>query len=78
MTREAALNWLQFCAMLDGYEPDFFYLTEPIFVFSGSMGVDPIKLKKILESEFVGLRFASVIGDAPRLFDGIEGGWSPK
>jgi hypothetical protein len=55
-TTEVMLNKLLFCAMLDGDETDFFYLTEPLFEFSGNMGVDSIKLKKILESEFVGFR----------------------
>jgi hypothetical protein len=55
-TREAMLNKLLFCAMLDSDETDFFYLTEPLFEFSRNMGVDPIELKKILESEFVEFR----------------------
>ncbi len=53
-TREAMMNRLLFSASLDGDETDFFYLTEPMFEFSKKMGVSPIDLKKILESEFAG------------------------
>ncbi len=48
------MNRLLFSASLDGDETDFFYLTEPMFEFSKKMGVSPIDLKKILESEFAG------------------------
>ena len=56
MTREAMLNRLQFCALLDSEEPHFFYLTEPIFEFVRIMEVTPDQLKQILESEFVGFK----------------------
>ena len=55
-TREAMLNRLLFCALLDTGENDFFYLTEPMFEFVRKMGVSPELLKKILESEFVGFK----------------------
>jgi hypothetical protein len=53
-TKEAILNRLLFCALLDTEENDFFYLTEPMFEFVQIMRVSPKQLKKILESEFVG------------------------
>jgi len=52
--REAMLNRLLFCALLDTEEKDFFYLTEPIFEFVQKMEVSPEQLQQILESEFVG------------------------
>lgn len=55
-TREAMLNRLLFCALLDTEENDFFYLTEPMFEFVRKMEVSPDQLKQILESEFVGLK----------------------
>jgi hypothetical protein len=55
-TREAMLNRLLFCALLDTEENDFFYLTEPMFEFVKKMEVSPDQLKKILESEFVGFQ----------------------
>lgn len=58
-TREATLNKLLFCALLDTGEPDFFYLTEPMFEFVQKMEVSPNQLKKILESEFAGFRVES-------------------
>ena len=57
-TREAMLNRLLFCALLDTEENDFFYLTEPMFEFVRKMEVSPDQLKIILESEFVGFRCA--------------------
>lgn len=55
-TREAMLNRLLFCALLDTEENDFFYLTEPMFEFVQKMEVSPDQLKQILESEFVGFK----------------------
>ena len=55
-TREAVLNRLLFCALLDTDETDFFYLTEPMFEFVRKMRVAPVELKKILEAEFVGFK----------------------
>ncbi len=53
-TKEAMLNRLLFCALLDTEESDFFYLTEPMFEFVQKMEVSPNQLKQILESEFIG------------------------
>jgi hypothetical protein len=58
-TREAQLNRMLFCALLDTEETDFFYLTEPLFEFAKKMEVAPIQLKQILESEFAGLKIES-------------------
>ena len=55
-TREARLNSLLFCAMLDTEENDFFYLTEPMLEFVQNMEVFPDQLQKILESEFDGFK----------------------
>ncbi len=55
-TREAMLNRLLFCTLLDTEENDFFYLTEPMFEFVQKMEVSPDQLKQILESEFVGFK----------------------
>ncbi len=56
MTREAMLNRLLFCALLDTEENDFFYLTEPMFEFVQKMEVSPDQVKQILESEFTGFK----------------------
>jgi hypothetical protein len=56
LTKEAMLNRLLFCALLDTEEPHFFYLTEPMFDFVRVMEVTPDQLKQILESEFVGFK----------------------
>jgi hypothetical protein len=53
-SREAQLNRMLYCAMLDLGESDFFYMTEPVFEFARVMGVSPDVLGRILESEFVG------------------------
>jgi len=55
-TRKGMLNRLLFCALLDTEENDFFYLTEPVFEFVRKMEISPDQLKRILESEFVGLK----------------------
>ena len=55
-TREAILNRLLFCALLNTEENDFFYLVEPMFEFAQRMLVSPDQLKQILESEFAGFR----------------------
>ena len=55
-TRRSRLNRLLFCALLDEEENDFFYLTEPVFEFVRGMGVPPVQLTRILESEFAGLK----------------------
>ncbi|MDG4556294.1 MAG: hypothetical protein P9F19_02685 [Candidatus Contendobacter sp.] len=54
--REAMLNRLLFCALLDTEENDFFYLTEPMFEFVQKMEISSDQLKQILESEFVGFK----------------------
>lgn len=56
MTREAMLNRLLFCALIDTEENDFFYLTEPLFEFVREMEVLPKQLQQILESEFIGFK----------------------
>lgn len=58
-TREAMLNRMLFCALLDTEETDFFYLTEPMFEFVRIMEVPPNQLKQLLESEFVGFKTES-------------------
>ncbi|MBM0105038.1 hypothetical protein JM946_09770 [Steroidobacter sp. S1-65] len=58
-TREAMLNRMLFCALVDSEETDFFYLTEPIFEYVRIMDVSPIELTKILESEFIGFKIES-------------------
>ena len=58
-TRDATLNRMLFCALLDTEEPDFFYLTEPMFEFVQKMKVSPDQLEQILESEFPGFRVES-------------------
>ncbi len=55
-TREAMLNNLLFCSLLDTEESDFFYLTEPMFDFVHNMKVSPDQLQEILESEFEGFK----------------------
>jgi hypothetical protein len=55
-TKEAMLNRLVFCALLDDDETDVFYLTEPISEFTRVMAVSPVELERIVESEFVGFR----------------------
>ena len=55
-TKEAMLNRLVFCALLDDDETDVFYLTEPISEFARVMAVSPVELQRIIESEFVGFR----------------------
>jgi hypothetical protein len=55
-TREAMLNRMLFCVLLDTEETDFFYMTEPMFEFVRKMDVSPSQLAKILESEFSGFR----------------------
>lgn len=55
-TREAMLNRLLFCALLDAEENDFFYLTEPMYEFVKKMEVSPEQLKQILEAEFSGFK----------------------
>jgi hypothetical protein len=56
MTREAQLNSMLFCALLDTREPDFYYFVEPIFDFAEGMELEPKQLQQILESEFVGFK----------------------
>ena len=58
-TREAMLNRILFCALLDTEETDFFYLTEPLFEFVKKMKVSPDQVKQVLESEFVGFKIES-------------------
>lgn len=55
-TKEAMLNRLVFCALLDDDEDDVFYLTEPISEFARVMAVSPVELQRIIESEFAGFR----------------------
>jgi len=55
-TRKGMLNRLLFCALLDTEDNDVFYLTEPVFEFVRKMEISPDQLKRILESEFVGLK----------------------
>lgn len=58
-TREAMLNRMMFCALVDSEETDFFYLKEPIFEYVRIMEVSPVELTKILESEFIGFKLES-------------------
>ena len=55
-TREALLNQLLFGALLESDETDFFYVTEPMFLFAKEMKVDANELEKILISEFAELK----------------------
>ena len=52
MTREALLNQMLFGALLDSEETDFFYVTEPMFLFAKEMDVAAAELEEILVSEF--------------------------
>jgi hypothetical protein len=54
--REAMLNRLLLCALLNAEENDFFYLTEPMFEFVREMQVSPDLLAQILKSEFIGFK----------------------
>ena len=56
LTRNAMLNRLLFCALLDSEENEFLYLTEPMFDFVRIMEVSLDQLKPILEAEFVGFK----------------------
>ena len=55
-TREALINRMLFCALLDTEESDPFYLIEPIFHFGRAMGVSRDELKQVLESNFRGFK----------------------
>ncbi|MFQ3247377.1 MAG: hypothetical protein ACI9SP_004032 [Arenicella sp.] len=55
MSREALLNQLLFGALLEAEEIDFFYVTEPLFLFAKEMGVAAAELDEILMSEFIEL-----------------------
>ena len=55
MTREALLNQMLFGALLDSEEADFFYVTEPMFLFAKEMDVAAAELEEILVSEFAEL-----------------------
>jgi hypothetical protein len=56
-TRREALYRLLFCSLLLKIdEPDFYYLTEPMYECVEDLEVSPDELKQILESEFSGFR----------------------
>jgi hypothetical protein len=55
-SREALLNNMLFCAMLDTGETDFYYFVEPVFDFAQGMKLEQMQLQQILESEFKGFK----------------------
>lgn len=57
ISRAGVINNLLLCALLDTEEPDFYYLTEPIFDFVRVMEVPIDTLIQILETEFIGFKF---------------------